>query len=665
MANPAPANDSAHQSASNDDLHAIALLKGIVLDGVDAASSGHPGGAMGSMDLAYILFKEFLRFDPTNPDWKGRDRFVLSAGHMSMQLYALLYANGWLKKADLGDFRQLHSRTPGHPENYMTDGVECTTGPLGQGCAMSVGMAVAAAHMGAAISGDLFSNRTFCLLGDGCLQEGVTLASASLAGHWKLGNLVWIYDKNRIQISGNIDRATTDDEAKLFEGFGWDVQTIDGHDHAAIRKAYAAALQEGRKPSIIIANTTMAKGSATQEGSHKTHGAPFKPDELAATKKTLGIPDGETFYWDQKAEAAYREGFAAKTDQSKSWQTQKDAWLEASENKATWQKFFEPVDGSKLPAIEWDTEKPMATRQAFGKILESWMEKLPNLLGGSADLEPSNMTEGFAKAVGDFDGTNPLARNLAFGVREFPMAAICNGMALFGGIKPFSATFLSFADYSRPALRLGAIQKIGVIHEFTHDSFYLGEDGPTHQPVEHVMSLRLIPNFYVLRPADTSESEVMMRKAMDLSAPSAICLTRQKLAHLKLDASKKADCARGGYILREGKARVIFATGSEVHLALKVADSLGDTSVVSVPCWELFFEQDESYIAKVLQEGTQQRISIEAGSTLGWERFVGRSGLMIGLDHFGESAPASELEKLYGFTPEAVIEKISAKFSVS
>ncbi len=646
------------QKSGKSDQHAVALLKGLVLDGVDAAQSGHPGGAMGSMDLAYILFKEYLKFDPTNPDWEGRDRFILSAGHMSMQLYSLLFANGWLKQADLQNFRKLHSRTPGHPENYMTPGVECTTGPLGQGCGMSVGMAVAAAHLGAAVSKELFSNRVFCLLGDGCLQEDITLASASLAGHWKLGNLVWIYDKNSVQISGTIDRTTSDDEVKIFEGFGWHVQTIDGHDHAAIRKAYENAAAEGRRPSIIVANTTMAKGAATQEGSHKTHGAPFKENELMATKASLGIPAEKKFHWDEEAATSYRSMFAQKTKEANTWQTQKNQWLEKEDNQKLWSTYFNKLDTSSLPPVKWETAKPMATRQAFGKVLESWMQKVPNIVGGSADLEPSNMTEGFAQAVGDFNGTNPLARNLVFGVREFPMAAICNGMALFGGIKPFSATFLSFADYSRPALRLGAIQKIGVLHEFTHDSFYLGEDGPTHQPVEHVMSLRLIPDFYVMRPADTSETEEMMRIALKIDAPSALCLTRQKLGHLQLGKEKLQECARGGYILKEGKSRVIFASGSEVHLALKVAEELGDTSVVSLPCWELFFEQDEAYISKVMQDNIQERVSIEAGSTLGWERFVGRKGLKIGLDQFGESAPAKDLEKLYGFTPEAVIAKI-------
>jgi transketolase len=646
------------------DQEIVNLLKGLVIDGVDKANSGHPGGAMSSMDFAYQLFTKHLRFDPSDPTWAGRDRFILSAGHESMLLYSQLFAFGWLDKSDLQKFRQLHSRTPGHPENFMTPGVECTTGPLGQGAAMSVGFAIGGAHLAATLDRDLYSYKIWSLLGDGCMQEDVTLGAASLAGHLRLSNLIWYYDKNRQQISGDISRATSDNEKLIFQGFGWNVLEIDGHDFSAIAGAIAQAKQASDRPTLIVGNTTMAKGAASQEGKHSTHGAPLTKDERAATKAKLGVPAGEDFYFPESARAFYQKNFSELKAAAKSWKGQLSQKLETNKDFAkTYDGYFGSHPGKKLPAVDWNVEKPLATRNAFGEIIAKWAHALPGLIGGSADLEPSNMTGAFAKAVGDFSRENRQGRNLAFGVREFPMSAISNGLALHGGFVPFDATFLSFADYSRPALRLGAIQKARTIHEFTHDSFYLGEDGPTHQPIEHVMSLRMIPDMYVMRPGDSVETEVLMRVAVDLKLPSSICLTRQALPFFKAGRDDIQNAAKGAWIVRKAASPtlIIFATGSEVSLALKAADLLTGESVqvVSVPCWELLDEQTHDYQKEIYRWDITKRVSIEAGVTIGWQKFVSHGGLMIGINHFGASAPAEVLEKEYGFTPDAVCTKIN------
>jgi transketolase len=652
-----------------NDQAAINIFKGLIIDGVHKANAGHPGGAMSSIDFVYILFKEYLRFDPKDPQWMGRDRFVLSAGHESMLLYSMLHAIGWLPLDELKRFRKLHSKTPGHPENILTPGVECTTGPLGQGAAMSVGFAIAAAHLGARLDDSLFSHRCFAVLGDGCMQEDVTLGAASYAGHLKLGNLIWYYDRNAVQISGKISRSTSDDEAAIFRGFGWNVVSIDGHDHGQIRATLDELQSKPRtKPTLIIGRTKIAHGAASMEGSHHTHGAPLPPAEREATKKKFGIPDGEEFYLPESVVSQFRQNFPAKAKLAASWherlstlKTDNTSFAQRYEQHFASEAFIE-----SLPALEWP--KSLATRNAFGDIIARWAEHCPKLVGGSADLEPSNMTEAFAKLVGDFQADHHQGRNFAFGVREFPMSAVCNGMALHGGLIVFDATFLCFSDYARPALRLGAIQQTRVIHEYTHDSFYLGEDGPTHQAIEHVMSLRLIPDLVVMRPADALETEVLMRVAMQRKqSQSAICLSRQKLPALDAPRSIVAQASKGAYILRAGVTPewIVFATGSEVSLAEGVAAKLeeklgsGKVRVVSVPSWELFFEQSPAYQAEVLAWNITKRISIEAGVTTGWQRFTGAGGLNIGIDHFGASAPAEDLAKEYGFTIEAVCDRIN------
>lgn len=658
-----------------DDQSVISLLKGLVIDGVDKANSGHPGGAMSSMDFAYLLFKDHLKYDPEDPTWMGRDRFILSAGHESMLMYSLLYGIGWLKKNDLMQFRQIGSKTAGHPENFLCPGVECTTGPLGQGAAMSVGFAIAGRHFAAQFGKDLFEQKNWVLLGDGCVQEGVTLGAASLAGHLQLSNLIWYYDKNNAQISGPISRSTSDNHKSLFAGLGWNVLSIDGHNHKEIQDAIKQAKEEKNRPTIIIAHTIMAKGAANLEGSHETHGSPFKPEERDATKAKLGIPEGEAFYWPEEARKTLCARWESLSEEVKQWKKLLQEKSKDQDFKELYERYFVPVNWDKIPFFEWDLAKPMASRVAFGKILEFWADKIPNLMGGSADLEPSNMTGGFAKKVGDFTCDEWKGRNISFGVREFPMSCITNGMALFGGLIPFDATFLAFADYSRPALRLGAIQRVGVLHEFSHDSFYLGEDGPTHQPIEQIASLRAMPNMYLMRPADPIETEAMMRVALDArSTPSSLCLSRQNLAYLPNSESKKgrehilAKASKGAWIVKEAGEdclAVIYATGSEVSLALEVAIELEMLAnkkeviaVVSLPCIELFYQQEKSYQDSILMNDVKKRISIEAASSQGWERFVGREGLMISIDHYGESGTAKDLAQKFGFTTEVVVKKV-------
>jgi transketolase len=649
-----------------NDLQTVNLLKGLVIDGVNSANSGHPGGAMSSMDFAYLLYTEFMNYDPTDADWKGRDRFVLSAGHESMLQYSLLHGIGWLEKSDLQSFRQLHSKTPGHPENFETKGVECTTGPLGQGAAMSLGFSIGELHLQETLDKNLFGNKVWTLMGDGCMQEEVTLGAASYAGHLGLNNLIWFYDRNRIQISGQIDRSTSDDEATIFKGFGWNVLEVkDGHNHEELRAAMTAAKNETSKPTLIIADTKMAKGAATLEGSAKTHGAPLAPDERAATKKGFEIPEGEEFYFPEEARAHFQRNFAAMTESAAAWKKTLDDKLSDSEFKKKYDGYFN-TDLTNLSKINW--EKDVATRAAYGTIIDTWAHEIPNLVGGSADLEPSNMTGAFAKKVADFSINNREGRNFAFGVREFPMSCISNGLALHGAFIPFDATFLSFADYSRPALRLGAIQKVRTIHEFTHDSFYLGEDGPTHQPIEHVMSLRLMPDMYVMRPACARETEVMMREAIKLDLPTSIMLTRQGLPLLKHSDEQLSNAAKGGWVVKDATDPdlVIYATGSEVSLALKSVELLEkngtakNIKVVSLPCWELFDQQPLEYRKSVLSPECKRKVSIEAGVTTGWEKYVGLEGLTIGVNRYGMSAPAKELEKFFGFTPEAVAEKVAS-----
>lgn len=647
------------------DQRVIAELKGLVMDATRKANSGHPGGAFSSADFAVILFRDYLRFAPMAPKWHNRDRFVLSAGHESMLLYSLLHFMDLLPIEELENFRQLGSLTPGHPESHLTPGVEATTGPLGQGVSMAVGMAIAALHQQEVLGSELINNKIYSLVGDGDLQEDVALGAMQIAGHLGLHNLVVYYDKNDIQISGKTERVSSVNFRQLFEAMQWEVREINGHDHAAIRAALDHAQTERSRPLLIIGETVMAKGAATMEGSHKTHGEPLKPEEIAATKSKLGL-DPEAFF---QVSEEVKEHFTAKLN---GYNDEADRWEMAVRNRRKADSSFDLLCGQLLEG-EIDLHgmptfavgEKLATRVAFGKVLEFMGQNIPGIAGGSADLEPSNNTGAFASAVGEFSKSNRAGRNLAFGVREFPMAAILNGMALYGGMLPYGATFLTFSDYSRNAIRMSAIQELQVLHVFTHDSIFLGEDGPTHQSIEHVMSLRTIPNLLVFRPADARETVACMLQWLEEThRPSLLALTRQNVPTLE----GVVDVARGGYIKYEtqpGEAveTVIFASGSEVWVAIeaaqKLAEGRGNIRVVSLPCWELFDEQPADYRRMIYSLEAKYRVSIEAGVTLGWQRFTGIDGLNIGVDTFGLSAPGDALAEHFGLTPSQVAERIA------
>jgi len=654
-------------SISDKDQFSIAVLKGLIMDGVRKANSGHPGGAMSSADFTYLLFKDYLKYSPQNPEWFDRDRFVLSGGHMSMLQYGILHMVGWMKLSELKKFRQLGSQTPGHPEVDIK-GVECTTGPLGQGFAMGVGMAFAEAYLNEVTSEEgnqkLVDHFTYVLATDGDLQEPVSLGAAAIAGHLGLKKLVVYYDANDAQISGKVSRSDSVDYATVFDGLGWNVQTIDGHDHSAMHFAIETA-KVMNKPSIIIGNTVMAKGSANMEQDHNTHGAPFSQNEIDLTKEKLGLPDKKFFVPEQVIEH-FRTRFNDLITLENEWSDTYKKFSKNSELKNIIASTISEKIISEFDTPDFSAGEVLATRKAFGAVLDSIADDLPQLVGGSADLEPSNYTGNFAEKFGDFTKINQSGRNIPFGVREFPMAAMMNGMALHGGLIPFGGTFLVFADYERPALRLAAIQKIRVIHELTHDSFYVGEDGPTHQPVEQIMSLRAIPDFCVYRPADAKETASCMKLALkNDSMPSALILTRQGVPIIEGSQNQVDDnVTKGAYTLLDCSGSpeiVILASGSEVSLAIEVANKLNDKKirVVSMPCWELFDMQSNEYKEKLIPKRGSLKVSIEAGVTQGWEKYIGRYGLSIGINHFGSSAPAADLAEKFGFTCDKVIEKIN------
>ena len=628
------------------DLFTINIIKGLVMDGVRKANSGHPGGPMSLADFSYILYSEFLVFDSKNPDWQLRDRLVLSVGHTCMLLYTLLYLSDILNMEDLKSFRQINSRTPGHPE-IETPGVDSNAGPLGQGVGMGIGMALAEKMLQDSIKNDR-SQYTYVLAGDGDVQEPIALGAASLAGHWQLSQLIMFYDKNDIQIAGETNRCDSTNYAQLFESMNWDVQEIDGHNHGEIRDAITNA-QQTSKPSIIIGNTTMAKGSHSMENKSEAHGAPFTPEEIVMTKKKLGLPENEEFYCPDVVKKHFQRNFSKK--------------IEATNSSSKYNFDFNIDDAlKKISDIEFNDEI-IATRKAFGMTLDELAKHIPMIVGGSADLDGSNCTTNFANEYGDFSASNPKGRNIAFGVREFPMAAILNGISLYGGLIPFGGTFLVFSDYMRSAIRLSAIQKLHVIYEFTHDSIFVGEDGPTHQPVEHIMSLRSIPDLMVFRPADAVETQFCFETILENNTnPSTILLTRQKLPLTKLDKNIIKDgVKKGAYIVvnHDNPDAIVFTTGSELSLTLSAVESLNQNiKVVNMPCWEIFDQQSDHYKDEILTHNCKKRISIEAGTVLGWEKFVGKDGLKIGINEFGFSAPGKDVAEKLNFTKEVITKKI-------
>ena len=638
---------------------ALSVTKGLIIDMVRKANSGHSGGPMSSADFSQILFTEYLNFDPSDPEWFNRDRFVLSAGHESALIYAILTQLGWLNIDDLQKFRQLNSRTPGHPEVEIP-GVEATTGPLGQGFGMAVGMATAESMLRASVS-ELIDHFTYVVAGDGDFQEPVVLGAASMAGHWGLSKLIVFYDSNNAQISGKVDRSDSTNYAQVFEGFGWHVQEIDGHNHEEIREALEKA-QVVDRPSLIIGKTIMAMGSATMEGDHETHGAPLPLDEIAKTKEKLGLPS-EPFYLPNEVISHFQNRFNSLKEKVIDWNESVSESCKDKNFKLLWNNTVkEQLDNIDLPVFERGAS--IATRKAFGTTLDEFAKQLPSLVGGSADLEPSNYTGNFASTYGDFSKDNRLGRNLAFGVREFPMAAAMNGIALHGGLIPFGGTFLVFADYERPALRLGAIQNCRVIHEFTHDSFWVGEDGPTHQPIEHAMALRAIPNLNVFRPADAQETTACFKMSIEQkSSPNALLLTRQGVKVLDQSMEKTIDgVSKGAYEITncDNPELILLATGSEVGLAMEVSQLMQDKKVrvVSMPCWEIYEKQSEDYKNLLILKRGAMKVSIEAGITMGWDKYIGSNGLSIGLDHYGASAPGKDLAEEFGFTATKVEAKI-------
>lgn len=641
-------------------------IRALSMDAVQAANSGHPGMPMGMADVATVLYAQFLKFDPVAPKWPDRDRFVLSAGHGSMLIYSLLHLTGYAAPtmADIRNFRQLHSPCAGHPENIELEGVECTTGPLGQGLAMAVGMALAERHLNATFGDALVDHRTWVIAGDGCLMEGVNHEAIGLAGHLKLGRLNVLWDDNRITIDGDTDLSTSEDIAARYAATGWHVTTCDGHDHADIARALAEAAADPR-PSLVACRTVIGKGAPNKQGTHNVHGSPLGADEVAATRAALGWTSAP-FEIPAEILADWRTlgatGAAARAD-----------WEKRIATDPQGKEFARRMAG-KLPEMDeanaafsaWlGQSQKVATRKASELALEVLTAAVPEMVGGSADLTGSNNTK--TKSTGPLSADDYAGRYVYYGIREFGMATAMNGMALHGGVIPYGGTFLVFSDYCRNAIRLSALQQQRVIYVLTHDSIGLGEDGPTHQPVEHVMSMRLIPNLNVFRPADIIETAECWNIALQSEAtPSVLALTRQNLPQLRSEGEMLS--AKGAYRLRAaGAARkvVLVATGSEVELACNVREALEakgiGADVVSMPCMELFDAQDAAYQADILPADALL-VSIEAGVTWGWQKYV-RDGLTIGIDSFGASAPAEVLFPHFGFSVEAIVPKIEARLA--
>jgi len=652
----------------------INTIRTLAMDGVQKANSGHPGLPMGAAAMAYVLWTRFLRHNPTNPAWTDRDRFVLSAGHGSMLLYGLLHLTGYdLPLEELQSFRQWGSRTPGHPEHGLTAGVETTTGPLGQGFANGVGMAIAEAYLAAHFNNPghrIVDHYVYAIVSDGDLMEGVASEAASLAGHLRLDKLIYLYDDNRISIEGSTDLTFTEDRGQRFEAYGWHVQHVDGYDLEGIAAAIGAA-QADPRPSLIIARSHIGYGSPNKQDTASAHGAPLGEEELRLTKENLGWPTEPSFLIPDQALAHFREALERGRDWEAEWQARFQAYAAGYPGLAEeWHKAMagELPAGwdADLPAFEPD-DGPLATRVASSKALNAIAPYLPTLIGGSADLEPSCKT--YLNGYSDFSADNPGGRNFHFGVREHAMAGILSGMALHGGVIPYGSTFLVFSDYMRPSIRLAAMMELPVVYVFTHDSIGIGEDGPTHQPVEQLAALRAIPRLTVIRPADAAETVVAWRVALEhREGPVALLLTRQKLPVLDRAALGPADgLVRGAYVLADAdggraKARssavILIATGSEVHVALAAQGRLVEQGVkarvVSMPSWELFERQPQSYRDEVLPPEVTARLAIEAGVPLGWHRYVGDRGEVIGIEGFGASAPYKVLWEKYGFTAENV-----------
>lgn len=648
---------------------AINTIRTLAMDAVQKANSGHPGLPMGAAAMAYTLWMHHLRHNPINPQWANRDRFVLSAGHGSMLLYSLLHLTGYdVSLDDIKNFRQWGSNTPGHPEAHITAGVETTTGPLGQGAANAVGLALAEAYLAKYFNRDkhkIVDHYTYALVSDGDLMEGVCMEASALAGHWGLGKLIYLYDANDITLDGEASMTFTEDIAQRYNAWGWHVQMVeDGNDVEALEWAINEAKLIDRRPSIIIIKTIIGYGSPNKGGTSKAHGSPLGEEEIRLTKEYLGWDPDAKFHIPGEVLEHFRESVETGASIELAWKEKFNTWRDAYPELA---KTWDTAIGGALPD-GWDADLPifeagteMATRSASGKVLNAIAKHIPTMVGGDADLAGSTKT--LIDGADNTDHNYATARNLRFGVREHGMGAIINGLALHGGIThPYTATFLTFSDYMRPAIRLASLMEIPSTFVFTHDSIGLGEDGPTHQPVEQVMSLRLIPNLHVFRPADANETTGAWHTAMTLNAPSTLIFTRQNLPILANHEHIRVGVAHGGYVLAdcEGTPEVILiASGSEVHIAHDAYKQLTAESikarVVSIPCWELFDAQSDIYKQSVLPSEVWARVSIEAGVTLGWQKYTGTDGINIGVDQFGASAPYERIYEEYGLTAEKMV----------
>jgi transketolase len=661
------------QNTALDDL-CINTIRFLSVDAVQQANSGHPGMPMGAAPMAYVLWTKFLRHSPRNPGWPDRDRFVLSAGHGSMLLYSLLHLSGYdLSLDEIKNFRQWGSKTPGHPEYGDTPGVETTTGPLGQGFAMGVGMAIAERHLAARFNKpgrEIVNHYTYGIVSDGDIMEGISHEAASLAGHLKLGKLIYLYDDNKICIEGKCDLAFNDDTLKRFESYGWHVQQVgDGNDLEAIEKALDDARSETASPSIIAVRTSIGFGSPNRQDTSKAHGEPLGVDERELTKKNLGWPLEPLFH----IPAEVMEHFSKTADNGfeieQRWTETLRSYINDFPDLG--EQFEKQLKGELPPG--WDGDIPefpadpkgKATRVISGQVLNAIAKNVPAMMGGSADLAPSNKT--LIEGESSFQADSPAQRNVHFGVREFGMTAILNGMALHGGLIPYGGTFLIFSDYMRPAIRLAALMKQHVIYVLTHDSIGLGEDGPTHQPIEQLASLRAMPNLTVIRPADANETAEAWKYAVkNTGGPTVLALTRQSVPTLdRTEYGPAENLQRGAYILKDTESvpdAIIMASGSEVQLALEASETLTreniSARVVCVPCWELFDMQPQEYRDSILPPDVQNRVAIEAGASMGWHKYVGLQGTVIGLDHFGASAPMKDLFTNFGITADAVVKAV-------
>lgn len=640
------------------------------MDAVQKADSGHPGLPLGCAEIGAYLWGCGMRYNPKDPKWLNRDHFVLSAGHGSMLLYSCLHLSGYdLSLEDLKNFRQLHSKTPGHPEEADTPGVETTTGPLGQGLGNAVGLALGFKFLAAKFNTDkhkIIDNKIYCLMGDGCVMEGVTSEVSSFAGHLKLDNLIAIYDANRVTLDGPLNESCSEDTAMRYRSYGWEVFEVDGNDLDAFHAVFTKANENQDRPRLIIARTVIGKGAPNKAGTSKVHGSPLGSDEIKATKVALGLPE-EPFYVPQSVTDFFKKKLLEDVAQEDEWRRNFETW--AKENPEKFRE-FETMAQDRLPA---DLEEklqaiqivsPIAGRKASQDVLNVLADFLPQLYGGSADLSVSDLT-----MIKKYPVITPgvfMGRNIKFGVREFGMATIATGMAQTRMITPFIGTFLTFSDYMRNAIRLASLMKEHVIYQFTHDSIFLGEDGPTHQPVEHFAALRAIPNLDMIRPADANEVKMAWVAALRYDGPSAIILSRQNLPELtQTKVSYMNGVGRGAYIIKKEARKpdyMLVATGSEVHLALDVAaelEKLGKAvRVVSMPCWEIFERQSPEYKLSIFGGDLGRRVSIEAGVDLGWHKYIGLDGIAICMESFGASAPQKELAREFGFTVESILDRI-------